>query len=234
MGMSLPPDDERDVFSRFYAVVLNHWAGSGRRVRWSRRHGAWLRSRDYGRYHPDPWLDEPGETHGRSDAPAEDDQAAATTLACSIANPDSQSYFCQRCWRSSPESHYIAPDIYGDSALYCLQVPAYDVVDSFGGTGQLKHWGSPFGCQSVDQYIDSGGLGRGPYLGPLAVYVFGQPLPADEVINRAWCSRCTGFATNVRHNAARRGEDEEEWARREIRSRVRQLLRKLAEYYGDE
>lgn len=177
---------------------------------------------------------EPGETFGKPDGPAEDDQIASLALANSVLNPDGQSFFCQRCWTSSPGSHFITPDVHGDAELYCLQMPAYSVVDSSGGSGQVKHWGSPYGCHSVDQSVDTSSAGREPYLGPRAAYVFGRPLPADEVINRDWCSRCSGFASNVRNNAAQRREDQVEWARKEVRGHVRQLSRRLAEYYGEE
>ncbi|NMO50413.1 hypothetical protein HH310_04300 [Actinoplanes sp. TBRC 11911] len=232
--MNARAGDTGGTFSRFYAVVLGHWAGGGRRIRWSTQHNAWVRGEAYGRYLADPWLTEPGQTFGRPDGPAEEDQVAASALANSVVKPDGRPFFCQRCWGSGPESHFIAPDVYGDPELYCVQMPAYSVVDSSGGSGEVKHWGSPYGCQSVDQSIDTASTGREPYLGPCAAYVFGRPLPADEVINRDWCSRCTGFASNVKHNAAERGEDQVEWARKETRRHVRRLSRSLAEYYGEQ
>jgi hypothetical protein len=127
----------------------------------------------------------------------------------------------------------VEPDVDGDPGIYCLQVPAYNVVDSSGGSGRVKHWGSPFGCQSVELYIDSYAFSRSPHIGPLAAYLFGQPLPADEVINREWCSRCAGGAANVRSNAAAKGEDEVEWARERVMKHVRGLSRTLAEDFGE-
>ena len=222
--------DTLDAFSLFYAVVLHHQSGAGRRVRWSPQHGAWVRSSDYARYGRDPWLDEPGEVYGKPDAPTEQDRAEAASLAHSVISPETRPFFCQRCWRSDPGSHFIAPDVYGEAELYCLQVPAYSVVASSGGSGTVKHWGSPFGCHSVKHNIDSDLGGRGPYIGPLAAYVFGHPLPADEVINREWCSRCAGSANNA-HDASRQGQAE--WASEQVRKHVRRLSRALTEYYGE-
>lgn len=129
--------------------------------------------------------------------------------------------------------HYIAPDVYGDPALYCVQVPPYSVVDSKGGRGSAKHWGSPFGCQSVTRFIDIGMNVSGPYMGPLAAYTFGEPLVADEVIDREWCSRCSNTADTVRRNAAERGESEDDWFKEHAKRDLGGLVRDLRDYLDD-
>jgi hypothetical protein len=222
-----------DVFSRFYAVVLDHWAGAGRRVRWSPSHMSWLCSKDYPPPHNprDCWLSAPGETFGRPNAPTEEDRAAAADLALNFIQPGRQ--ICQRCWQADPGLHFIAPDVYGDPEIYCVQFPSYTVVDSKGGSGAKKHSGGPFGCRSVEHVIASGWGERGPYLGPLAAYVFGHPLPADEVIAREWCSRCVGTAYNVKANT---GDDEsrDAWAKKQVEMHVKHLARTLSGWYGDQ
>jgi hypothetical protein len=104
------------------------------------------------------------------------------------------------------------------------------MVDSAGGTGRQKHWGSPFGCQSVAHAID---VGSGEYIGPLAAYVFGNPLPAEEVIAREWCSRCLRAAHDFRTNAASKGESATELASVRGKTYVRRLAHALADYYGE-
>lgn len=194
---------------------------------------AWLGTHDYARYRSDPWLDSAGGTFGRPDTPSPDELAAAVALASKVTAPR-KPFFCQRCWQSSPAFHFIAPDVYGEPELYCVQIPSFAVVDSAGGSGDLKHWGSPFGCQSVEYAIDSDLYVGGQYIGPLAGYVYGRPLPAEEVINRDWCSRCQGRAQNVRSNASLRGEDETELASERGRARVKRLGHELIGYYGDQ
>jgi len=199
--------DVHDLFPKFYAVVLHHWAGSGLRVRWSTPHQSWLRSVDHSRYRRSAWTSEPGMLHGKPDRPDTTEQTTACSVAGTAIGQDETPHFCPRCWREDPQSHFIAPDVYGEPELYCVQVPAYSVVDSSGGAGVLKHWGSPFGCQSVKGTIESSELPRESHIGPAAAYVFGTPLPADEVIDREWCSRCTRAAENVRANSTQTGED---------------------------
>lgn len=221
-----------DAFSQFYAVVLDHEAGGSYRVRWSSRHAAWLSTYPYASPGRSPWHDEPRETLGRPDAPDEESRQAALALARRVTHPPvGQPFYCQQCWQHRPDAHFIAPDVHGSPTLYCVQVPSYEVVDSFGGNGQKKHWGSPFACHAVKSEIDPG-LVRDPRIGPVAAYVFGRPLPADEVIDREWCSRCLGAAENVRSNAAREGADEAEWAQARTEVAVRNLGRMLSSYFG--
>jgi hypothetical protein len=229
MGEESKVDSSLDVFSRFHAVVLHHWVGSGYRVIWSPDNKTWLRSRDY--EHPSsPWLNSPGEMRGKPDGPSDEDRAAAATLALEFTRREMP--LCQRCWQRHPGLHFIAPNIYGDPEIYCVQMPSYTVVDSRGGSGRKKHWGSPFSCQSVEYDVDSGNEPR-QYIGPLAVYFFGKPLPAEEVIAREWCSRCEGAAYNVRANSKSSGESEVDWARDRVERKVRYIARVLDEYYGN-
>ena len=222
-----PETQSLDLFSRFYAVVLDHEAGQYR-VRWSAEYGAWIRTRDIevpGRR----WRDAPSALYGRPDAPEEEVRAAAVEAARAFISKSG----CGRCYQAArPELHFIAPDVHGEPAVYCLQVPSYTVVDSRRGGGEKKHWGSPFGCQSVEKWV-ADDAPRGEYIGPVAAYVYGMPLPAEEVINRDWCSRCVGAADNVRTNAANRNESATEWAREQNQSNIRGLVRYLTEYYGD-
>lgn len=230
--MTGPTGEKIDILSQFYAVVLNHRMGSGQRVRWSPPHDAWTSNKDYARYLDDPWRSEPGEVFGQSDAPYENELVAALVVAKRVVAPGRNRFYCEYCFRDDAQAHFIAPNVADEPTLYCVQCPAYSVVESSGGSGRVKHWGSPFGCQSVEHHISSGGYSRDPYIGPVAAYVYGRPLPADEVINREWCSRCVGAAHNVRTNAAASGDEESEWAREQTQTNVRYLSRRLLDYYG--
>jgi hypothetical protein len=155
---------------------------------------------------------------GNPDAPTEEDRAAAAMLALTVVGP---SWFCQRCLQSDPGLHFIASDVFGRPAVYCVQVPSYSVVNSSGGGGDRKHSGRPWGCRSVGSWIDPDAR---------AAYVYGQPLPAEEVINREWCSRCQSAAANVVDNAAAQGESATDWDEERTRRDVRVLMRQLAEH----
>lgn len=231
--MNAPTGEKLTVFSQFYAVVLDHRMGSGRRVRWSPTHEAWTRNKDYARHLDDPWRSEPGETLGEADGPFEDDLIAALVVAESVVTPGRSQFHCEYCYRDAALTHFIAPNVNGEPSLYCVQSPAFTVVESSGGAGRVKHWGSPFGCQSVEHHISSSGYSCDTNIGPVAAYLYGRPLPADEVINREWCSRCVGAAHNVRTNAAASGEDELDWARERTKRNVRFLSRQLLDRYSD-
>jgi hypothetical protein len=224
MTPSSPDPESLNAFSKLYAVVLHHQVGSGFHVRWSPQHTAWLRSLNYSGY----WADSPGEVYGRADAPTEEDFAAALALVRQVTRG---AWICQRCLQPDPCLHFIAPNVYGEPELYCVQMPSCSVVESQGGQGEVKHWGSPFGCQSVKVAFDVGEPSN--RIGLLAAYVYGRPLPAEEVIRRRWCSRCVGAAYNVRSNAGERGESQLEWARKQVQMDVRGLRRALADYYGE-
>jgi hypothetical protein len=223
-----------DAFSKLYAVVLDHWAGAGRRVRWSPTHAGWLRNSDYSRYlqSDSRWLSAPAQTFDQPDGPTGEEFDAAAELAFSVTEKQ-RPWYCDRCWNSEPSLHFIAPDIYGDPQAYCVQAPSYSVVGSSGGQGLVKHWGSPFGCRSVQSHIDWMSDANGPYTGPAAAYLYGQPLPAEEVIGREWCSHCSGAAHNVRSSATRGDESEAGRAEERAKRDLRRLRRELGEYYGD-
>lgn len=231
--MTEPTSKMINIFSKFYAVVLNHQRGSGQRVRWSPQNNAWTRNKDYARYLDAPWRSEPGEVFGQSDAPHEDELVAALVVAKRVVATGRNRFYCECCFHDDAQSHFIAPNVYGEPTLFCVQYPSYSVVESSGGNGRVKHWGSPFGCQSVKHHISDRSYSQAPYIGPVAVHVYGRPLPADEVINREWCSRCVGAAYNVRNNAAASGDDALEWAREKTQSDVQYLSRRLLDYDGN-
>ncbi|AKN16881.1 hypothetical protein MHAE_00955 [Mycobacterium haemophilum DSM 44634] len=123
--------------------------------------------------------------------------------------------------------HFIVDGIDGEPELYCLQKPSLHVVDSFGGGGRKKHYGGPSGCASVKRYIDEDGDYR---KGPRAIYLYGEPLPAEEVIEREWCARCGGYW----FNAGGVSEDySDEFMRKETRWRIRGLTEDLAARYNE-
>jgi ribosomal protein L37E len=218
-------------FAQLHAVVLDHEMGSGQRVVWSKEHQGWLRNRDWAQsLDREFWIEEPGLTFGRPDNPIEAQLSAAVDLAQRVVRSES-TWFCQRCGQTAPELHFICPNIYCEPEIYCVEVPSYGVVESHGGNGQVKHWGSPYGCQSVDVVFDSGYVA--PYIGPRALYPFGRPLPANDVITREWCSRCSGAAYNVRDHASRTGESELDAMRKEAEVYIKHAARQLLRYFGD-
>lgn len=221
MGITNP----LDAFSKLYAVVLDHDRGGGMRVKWSLEHTAWIRNRDYSR---DGWRQSP-DTAGTVDVPTDDDRVLALALATGAAQA-----WCQRCGLTDPHMHFIAPNIYGEPTLYCVQAPCPEVVNSKGGGGRVKHWGSPFGCQAVDYIIDSDGGPASPHIGPVALHIFGQPLVAEDVIDRPWCSRCTGSAFNVRVNTSHDNASSLEQLQNRIKVQVRYAARRLGDYYGED
>ncbi|MBK0332055.1 hypothetical protein I8D64_11660 [Brachybacterium sp. MASK1Z-5] len=176
--------DSLEVFSEFYAVVLEH-PGSGP-LRWAPVDRAWKRLTI------DGWS--PGVVAG--DAPREDQLSEALTEAQRFRG----STWCARCDRpADPAKHFICVGVLGEPESYCVQKPASEVVDSRGGTGQLKHWGTHWGCQVVEPARESASLPG--FEGSHAVtagYVYGRPLLADEVMERDWCSRCQSRAFRLR------------------------------------
>lgn len=171
-----------DVFSEFYAVVLEH-SGRGP-LRWLPSHKGWVR------YEGDRWADEPAVGDGVDEHQRD---AALETI---------DRFFNRRGCRGCGDArdaalHYVAVNAAGAPEVYCLQWPAFDVVDSAGGTGTLKHWGSPFGCDDRGgpalQRADVSGLGRDVVAG----FAYGTPLRPREVMERAWCSRCRKAALDM-------------------------------------
>lgn len=191
--MDAAPDEPLPTapFDEFYGVVLTH-VHSGP-LRWSRIHQGWLRRR--GVLGPFVWADEPVEDD-RIDL---DEHAAALELITDFVG----SRFCSRCWRAPrPETHYVALDVLGDPAIFCVQQPAYEVVDSGGGTGTKKHLGGPSGCRYAEPALVTGPIdGVGEY-GIVAGFVYGEPLVADEAMLRMWCDRCATVAWRARESGA--------------------------------
>lgn len=170
-----------DVFDEFYGVVLTHWFGGP--LLWSPTHRAWLRlvSREAG------WADEPVEGDKVVDA----ELVAAQALATEFADAGT----CERCGASArPQTHFIAIDVFGDPAVWCVQQPSPEVVGSRGGGGTKKHWGSPLACNAADETIISSALPGAGSNGIVAAFPHGRPLAADDVMLRGWCARCLRLA----------------------------------------
>jgi hypothetical protein len=167
-------------FDQLWAVVTYGQFGGGRRLLWSSVHRTWLPSRDYG----------PGFVSapilGYAGRPYDDQLTAIPVLADNLTHDG----ICQRCGLSDLRDRFIAPDVYGAAALYCVQLPDKSIVESFGGSGIKKHWGSLNCCSAVKAafYTDSWGEGH---------VCFGGVLVASHVRDWDWCNRCTGTASNV-------------------------------------
>lgn len=180
------------IFARsadqMWAVVVYQHFGDGRRLLWSSNHHAWLPSYAYGQgFATTP----PSDFDGR---PYEDDLAAIPELIDEFIRDG----ICQHCGLSGAEDHFIAPDVFGDAALHCVQKPNRSVVASFGGDGMHKHWGSLHGCSAVKSefYTDTYGL----------EYVhFGEGLVASHVRDWDWCSNCTRSAVHIAKAASSKG-----------------------------
>lgn len=178
--------DTTKAFSDLYAVVLSYRHHSNVRVKWSPDRGVWLAT------HPacaDEWVDAPGVSWASTpNAPADDEFEKALPLAAKARE------WCSRCGLGDPSAHFIALNVYGIPTLYCVQAPSADVVGSRGGGGHSKHWGSPLGCRNVGPSFESDWGPNTPYVGTVAVHLYGRPLIAEEVINWPWCTFCTNAA----------------------------------------
>jgi hypothetical protein len=173
---------------QLWAIVAYAHSGAGRRLLWSPAHRAWLRSRDFG----PGFLSTP--VPGDDGRPYDDELAAIPALATELI----RSGICQRCGLSDLGDHFIAPDVYGMSAIYCVQMPDRSIVESFGGSGTRKHWGSLNGCSAVKAgfYTDSWEEEH---------VSFGEGLVASHVRDWSWCNRCTGSAANITSAANAKG-----------------------------
>lgn len=102
---------------------------------------------------------------------------------------------CDRCGgEARPDLHYIAVNVFESPEVFCVGWPAFDVVDSAGGTGQLKHWGSPFACHApggAALITASVPWGRESVV---SAFVYGYPLLPEVAMARPWCQRCRAFA----------------------------------------
>lgn len=184
--MSMQNADASQAFSELYAVVLPYRHDSNVRLKWSPDRGVWLST------HPafdDEWVDAPGVAWiSAPNAPADDELEVALQLAAQARE------WCDRCGLTDPSAHFIALNVYRIPTLYCVQAPSADVVGSQGGGGRSKHWGSPLGCRNVGASFESDWGPNTPYVGTVAVFSYGTPLIAEEVINWPWCTFCSNAA----------------------------------------
>lgn len=176
------------MFDQLWAVVVYERLGGGRRLLWSPVHRKWLPSLAYGGGFASTPID---GHHGR---PCDDKLMATSALTQWLV----QSGICQRCGLSAIEDHFVAPDVYGKAALYCVQMPDKAVVESSGRSGMRKHWGSLNGCSAVKSnfFTDSWGEEH---------VEFGAGLVASHVRDWGWCNRCTGAAANIARAAEEAG-----------------------------
>jgi hypothetical protein len=182
-------NEAQETYGKSWAVVTDESYGGGARLLWSRTYKTWLPSRRYGR----GFVTEP--TPGEERQPYEAQLAAIPELTGRLLDVR----MCQRCGLSDLEDHFIAPDVWGNSTLYCVQRPAPTVVYSSGGGGDRKHWGSLSGCSSVQaQFLVDERFGE-------ESVVYGESMVASHVRDYAWCSRCGNAAWNVSQAAAREG-----------------------------
>lgn len=187
--------DVPDILSELFAVVLPSSHGGTTRVRWNAAQHSWWHSNPYG---PGFVEQKPPHQTGSGDftmmtwidTPTDSD----LTEAASLAENFKESGYCLHCGRSQLGLHVISSDVFGALFIHCLIRPDPSTVDSFGGNGQTKHWGSPFGCRSVRSSSiqrNDGSYARVGY------YLYGEPLTTIEALDRRWCSRCQGTARNV-------------------------------------
>lgn len=185
-AVSMRNPESAQALSELYAVVLSYREHTNVRVKWSPDREVWLAN------HPafaDEWVDAPGVAWISSpNAPADDEFEVALQIA-----PRARER-CNRCGLTDPSAHFIALNVYGIPTLYCVQAPSADIVGSRGGGGRSEHWGGPLGCRNVSASFEYDWGPDIPYIGTVAVNLYGQPLIAEEVINWPWCTFCTNAA----------------------------------------
>jgi hypothetical protein len=169
-----------DGLDDLWAVVVNEYCGGGTRLLWSPEYHVWLPSRTYGAGF------RAGPVDSYEGRPCDDELVGAAKLAETLL----RQRICQRCGLTELRDHFVAPDVFGMAALYCVQQPDPRVVSSFGGNGTRKHWGSRFGCSAVrsEHFTDRQGHDHVDY---------GEGLVAAKVRDWEWCARCTGTAGNL-------------------------------------
>lgn len=175
-------------FDQLWAVVVYEQLGGGRRLLWSSVDRTWLPSRHYG----SGFVSAP--VPGYAGRPYDDELTAIPLLTDKLTRDG----VCQRCGLSNLRDHLVAPDVYGAAAIYCVQLPDKSIVESSGGSGTRKHWGSLSGCSAVKSafFTDSWGEEH---------VWFGEGLVASHVRDWDWCNRCTGTAANIARGAEERG-----------------------------
>lgn len=185
------------AFDQLWAVVTYQSYGGGDRLLWSSEHQTWLLSLPYGAGFVSSPVD------GFTGRPYDDEVAAVPRLADELLTRR----ICQHCCLSDLEDQFVAPDMFGDAAMYCVQRPHESVVSSFGGSGTRKHWGSLHACSAVK---------------PRFLFVrewdeeevdFGEGLVASHVRDWAWCDRCTNAARNIATAAEQASKSVEEFTR---------------------
>jgi hypothetical protein len=192
-----------NVLDDFWAVVVYAAHGGGTRLLWSPTLHAWLPSRAYG----DGFAAAPAA--GRDLVPYDDELQAIPGLGRRLL----ADRICQRCGLIDLSDHLIAPDVFGDAAMYCVQMPDSSIVRSSGGSGSKKHWGALDACNSVrpEFTTDSYGDER---------ISFGEGLVASNVRDWEWCARCTNAAGNLARAAEREARPVADY----LRDRERQML----------
>jgi hypothetical protein len=197
------------VFNRLWAVVayesIDTAGASGQRLLWSPEQQAWRRDYQYAHtgFSPKP-------TNAQPDA---EYVASVVALLGTHEQRLERNESCPQCWlprgtnfmysaASELEEynaarrdqflvdHFVAPDVFGKPAMYCVQRPDKSVVASSRGSGEKKHWGSIWGCQAVEpEFFTDRWDGEHVY--------YGEGMVASDVRDRSWCSRCTGSADNI-------------------------------------
>jgi hypothetical protein len=173
------------VFDRLWAVVayesMDTARISGQRLLWSPEHQVWCRGYSYGApgFSPEP-------TNAQPDA-----EYVAGALALLDRAGDYCPYLPRRrtqCGQPIKGDHFVAPGVCGEPVLYCVQRPDKTVVSSSGGSGNMKHWGSIFGCHAVKSrfWFDDAWeeADREEHVS------YGEGMVASDVRDSAWCSRC--------------------------------------------
>lgn len=206
-------NETAEALSNLYAVVLTDAMSGNSRVKWSPEHGAWLHNT-----FDDQWADAPGLTWtGGPHSPRDDELQMALELA-----PTADEW-CSRCGVLDPSAHFIATNVHRVPSLYCVQSSSADVVGSRGGGGRKKHWGGPLGCHNVGVSFEHDWGPGAPYIGTVAVHLYGRPLVAEEVIDWPWCSNCS----NAAFNDSTSDSDSTDFMRAEAAKRARWVAENL-------
>lgn len=168
-----------DSFDRLWAVVV-HDSPGGRRLIWSSEHRTWLPEYDF----RDGFVATP--LGSLTFAPASGEVGAVVPLTERLL----RDRICQHCGLADLEDHFVAPDVFGEPSLLCVQMPHPQIVGSSGGNGARKHWGAIDGCSAVRGTFSTASWGE-------EQIDFGTPLVASHVRDWEWCSRCAGAAGNI-------------------------------------
>lgn len=215
--------DLENPFDAFYAVVLDHVHGGP--LRWSPGHQAWLRLGPDGTM----WANEPVD--------GDEVDAGQLETALGLIPDFLDTGDCRRCRREpQAEAHFIALNVLDQPTIHCVQQPAHDVVGSAGGMGVKKHVGGVHGCSAVKPGISRMMITDIDRIAVVAAHVYGEPLLADEVLFRTWCSRCATIAQRVAERSESpvevTADERRDLDRRQHRYRVDEMVRVLAQQLG--